>query len=38
MKVNLYNTVKDKYSIETVCKERVKTYLEMMNQGESINV
>lgn len=38
MKVNLYNTVKDKYSIETVCKERVKTYLEMMNQGESIDV
>lgn len=28
---NLYNTVKDKYSIKTVCKDRVNMYLQIMN-------
>lgn len=30
LKENLYNTVKDTYSLETVCKDRVEKYLEMM--------
>jgi len=28
---NLYNLVKDKYSISTVCKDRVKLYKELAN-------
>lgn len=29
---NLYETVKDTYSLETVCKERVEAYLKLVNQ------
>lgn len=29
---NLYNTVKDKYSLKTVCEQRVKEYLKMVNK------
>lgn len=32
---NLYDTVKDKYSLETVCKQRVEKYLEIMNTSNS---
>ncbi len=32
LKTNLHNTVKDKYSIETVCKQRVEKYLEIMKE------
>ena len=31
LKNNLHNTVKDTYSLETVCKDRVDLYLKMMN-------
>jgi glycosyltransferase involved in cell wall biosynthesis len=30
LKINLHNTVKDTYSLETVCKDRVNMYLKMM--------
>ena len=30
---NLYQTVKDKYSIETVCKDRVNFYLDIMKEN-----
>ena len=29
---NLHNTVKDKYALKTVCEQRVKEYLKMMNK------
>ncbi len=29
---NLYNTVKDKYSLDTVCKFRIESYLNLLNQ------
>ena len=32
LKTNLHNTVKDKYSIETVCKQRVDKYLEILKE------
>ena len=28
---NLHNTVKDKYSLDTVCKERVEVYRQLIN-------
>lgn len=31
LKDNLYNTVKDKYSLETVCKKRVEEYINIVN-------
>lgn len=33
LKDNLYNTVKDKYSLEAVSKERVKLYKELVNKN-----
>ena len=29
---NLYETVKDTYSLETICKDRVEAYLKLVNQ------
>lgn len=33
MRKNLHDTVKDTYSLQTVCEDRVKTYLEMMGRN-----
>ena len=32
LKTNLHNTVKDTYSLDTVCKKRVDAYLKLMNR------
>ena len=29
---NLHNTVKDRYSLDTVCKERVEVYRQLINR------
>ena len=33
LKTNLYETVKDTYSLDTVCKQRVDMYLKLMNKN-----
>ena len=35
---NLYNTVKDKYSIEAVSKQRRELYLSLLNEKENGNI